>query len=81
MWYIYCIKSKEMEPNAKIRVRLFSYKSFRHYGGREITTNAHFCDALFLEDQGSSKVVSITDDCAGYKAGHKISVMNKDFNL
>jgi hypothetical protein len=64
-----------------IVVRLFTYKSFRHYGGREITTTPHMCKAEFVKDQKHTQVVKLLEDCAGFKAGHVIAVQNKDFNL
>lgn len=67
--------------NTPIKVRLFSYKSFRHYGGREITTIAHICRALFVKDQTHTKVVELLEDCAGFNKGHKIAVDNKDYNV
>lgn len=67
--------------NQPIKVRLFTSKSFRHYGGREITTTPHICDAIFIADQKHTQVVQLLSDCAGYSKGHKIAVDNKDFNI
>jgi hypothetical protein len=67
--------------NEQIKVRLFSYKSYRHYGGREINTTAHICDAIFVADQIDTKVVVLLSDCAGYKKGHKIAVQNNNFDI
>lgn len=65
----------------QIKVRLYTYKSFRHYGGREITTTTHTCNAVFVADQKHTQVVELLEDCAGHKKGHKIAVNNKDFNI
>jgi len=63
-------------------IRLYSYKSFRHYGGREITTNAHLCKALFIRTQDDhTNLVKLLEDCAGYKKGHLIAVQDCDFNV
>lgn len=71
-----------MESNTQIKVRLFTYKSFRHYGGREITTTPHICLAKFIKSQSDhTEVVELLEPCAGWKAGHKIAVQTKDFNL
>jgi hypothetical protein len=69
--------------NDNVKVRLYSHKWFRHYGGREITTTAHLCSAAFIkyQEQDHTYVVEILEDCAGYKKGHKIAVMQKDFNI
>jgi hypothetical protein len=67
--------------NTVVKVRLFTYKSFRHYGGREITTTPHICEALFIADQKHTQVVELLADCAGFKKGHKIAVNNKDFDI
>lgn len=64
-----------------MRVRLYTYKSLRHYGGREINTTSHLCDAVFIADQIHTKVVELLNDCAGYKKGHKIAIDNKDFDI
>lgn len=70
-----------MTTTPVIKVRLFTYKSFRHYGGREIVTTPHICNASFVADQTHTQVVELLEDCAGWKKGHKIAVQNKDFNI
>lgn len=70
-----------MSSIAPIKVRLFTYKSFRHYGGREIQTTQYVCDAVFVADQTHTKVVELLSACAGFDKGHKIAVMNKDFDI
>lgn len=66
----------------KVRVRLFTHKSFRHYGGREIKTTPHVCDALFIMRQRDhTNVVELLEDCAGFKKGHNIAVGDRNFNV
>jgi len=63
-------------------IRLFSYKSVRHYGGREITTTPHTCKAYFVKNQTDHTVlVQLDEDCAGFKKGHLIAVNPKDYNI
>ena len=65
-----------------INIRLYTYKSFRHYGGREISTTPHICKAAVLsENRDNTILVELLEDCAGFKSGHKISIQPKDFNL
>ena len=73
-----------MKNSTEIKVRLYTYKSFRHYGGREITTTPHICKAVLIEkQQDHSYYVMLTEDCIGFgrKAGSKIAVLEKDFNI
>lgn len=70
-------------------VRLMSYKSVRHYGGREITPVAHFIEATLvaIQDGYQPYVVTLNEDMkdyAGrmqYRKGHKIAVTENDFAL
>ena len=65
-----------------VTVRLYNYKSFRHYGGREITTTAVLCKAIVIKSQtDSTTVVELLEDCTGYKAGRTIAIQPKDFNI
>jgi hypothetical protein len=65
-----------------LKVRLFTYKSRRHYGGRDVTTFPHICNAKFLYQQTQwSFVVELLEPCAAFPAGHKIAVIEKDFNI
>ena len=66
-----------------IKIRLFSYKSFRHYGGREITTTPHICNAEFIKEQpvDHTIVVKLSEDCGNFKKGHIIAVQEKDFDI
>lgn len=71
------------------KVRLLSYTSFRHYGGREIKTDAHVVDAVLvgLQDGYLRYIVELTRDCKDaqgkvqYKSGRKIAVCENDFSL
>lgn len=71
------------------KVRLMSYKSVRHYGGREITPFAHFVDATLvnIQDGFQPYVVTLNADMKDYKgrlqykAGHKIAICENDFAL
>lgn len=71
----------KMKAGTIVIIRLYTYKSFRHYGGREITETPAKCKASFIADQVHTKVVTLLEDCAGFKRGYKIAVDNKDFNL
>jgi hypothetical protein len=65
-----------------VQVRLHAYKSFRHYGGREITTYNHICNAVFVAPQSDgTMLVKLTETCAGFKAGHLIAVNKIDFDV
>ena len=65
-----------------ITIRLYKYKSFRHYGGREIETSAYLCKALFIKRQSdNTNLVQLLEDCCGYKSGHLIAVNDNDFNV
>lgn len=71
------------------KVRLFSYKSTRHYGGREILSHAHIVDATLvaLQNDFLRYVVVLNTDTKDYKGnlmyrkGHKIAVSEKDFMI
>jgi hypothetical protein len=66
----------------KVNVRLYKYKSFRHYGGREISTSAYLCKAEFMKRQTDhTNLVKLLEDCADYKKGHLIAVIDRDFNI
>ena len=65
-----------------MKIRLQEFKSFRHYGGREITTYNHLVEAEFITQQRDGSYLCILkEDGAGFKAGHKISVIAKDFDV
>ena len=65
-----------------VKIRLYTYKSFRHYGGREITTASHICSATLIEVQSDGTYyVELSEDCAGFQRGHKIAVPSKDYNI
>lgn len=71
-----------IEVGSKVKVRLYSFKSFRHYGGREITTIPFICEATYLFPQTDDTfVVELDEPCMFFKKGHKIAIMPKDFNI
>lgn len=71
-----------MEAGTQINVKVYSYKSVRIYGGREITTTFEIVPALFVKDQRDhTHVVELIQDCKSYKKGHVIAVQPKDFNV
>ena len=65
----------------EINVRLYTYKSFRHYGGREITTTPHICRAVLIESKEHTHIVKLLQKCAELNVGHLIGVLDKDFNI
>lgn len=68
--------------NAPVKIRLLTYKSFRHYGGREITTTSHICSAVLIEQQRDhSFYVELLEDCAGFKKGYKIAVLENNYDI
>lgn len=71
-----------MTKGDTITVRLYSYKSVRHYGGRNITTAAHTCKASYdISQDDHTHVVYLLEDCAGYKKGHRMAIQTIDFNV
>lgn len=64
-------------------VRLLSYKSFRHYGGREITTTAHKVSATLvgIQDGYQRYFVELHEPVCGYKKGHKLAICENDFDI
>jgi hypothetical protein len=77
------VKATDENIGETFKVRLLSYTSFRHYGGREIKTDAHTVDAVLvgIQDGHQRYIVELTHDCMQYKAGHKIAVCENDFSL
>ena len=74
--------SKQVDVMEPIYVKLYKYKSFRHYGGREIETSAFRCKAMFIKRQSDhTNVVELLEDCIDFKKGHLIAIMDKDFNV
>jgi hypothetical protein len=71
------------------KVRLSSYSSFRHYGGREITTYPTIVDCILIGLQSGHQryIVELINDCVDsrgkliYRAGAKIAVCENDFAL
>lgn len=71
-----------IEANTVIKVRVYSYKSFRHYGGREIKVIPFIVNAKYLySQQDHTEVVELLEGCDAYSKGHKIAIMQKDFNI
>jgi len=65
-----------------ITIRLFTYNSFRHYGGSEITSTPHLCKAIFIKRQNDhTNLVKLLEDCAGFEKGHLIAVIDINFNI
>lgn len=82
----YCLKfvenQNDMETGSIVIIRLFQYKSFRHYGGRSITSVPHTCKAKFIEQQRDhSFLCELQEPCNGFLAGHKIAVPSGNFNI
>lgn len=71
------------ESGVVVKVRLFTYKSFRHYGGREIKTISHTCSATLIGLQNGHQkyIVELLEPCAGWPTGHKIAVSENNFNI
>jgi len=70
------MKANQSNIGQTYKVRIVSYKSFRHYGGREITEKVDFVDAVLvaLQDSDQRYIVSLNESCAGFPKGHKIAV-------
>jgi hypothetical protein len=70
------MKANKSNIGQTYKVRIVSYKSFRHYGGREITEKIDFVDAVLvgLQDSDQRYIVSLTQSCIGFPKGHKIAV-------
>ena len=66
-----------------MKIRLLTYKSFRHYGGREITPTPHICEAEFVKRQpvDHTIVVKLLEDCGNFKKGHILAVQENDFDI
>ena len=77
------MKATQSNIGQQFKVRLISSKWFRHYGGREITQQAHFVNATLvgLQDGHQRYIVTLDEPCIGFKAGHKIAICENDFAL
>lgn len=63
-------------------IRITTFSSTRHYGGRDIKQVQHICKANFIKDQrDNTKLCKLIEDCAGYKANHLLAVQPIDFNV
>jgi hypothetical protein len=65
------------------RIRICTYKSFRHYGGREINESVSYANAILvgLQDSTQCYLVELLDASCGFIKGHKIAVNDNDFEL
>ena len=71
-----------METGSIVIIRLFEYKSFRHYGGRSITSIPHTCKAKFVQQQKDhSFLCELQEPCIGFPIGYKIAVPVDNFNI
>lgn len=71
-----------METGTEVKIRLFSYKSQRHYGGRDIKSYPHVCKAKFIEEQRDHTfVVELLEPCMLFSIGYKIAVQPNNFNI
>lgn len=77
------MKATNLKIGQTCKIRLLSYKSIRHYGGREILTHEDILDATLvaLQDDFLRYIVVLNSDAAGYRKGHKIAVCDKDFMI
>jgi hypothetical protein len=77
------MKASSKDIGNTYNVRLYNYKSIRHYGGRDIATTPVTCLATLvgIQDGHQPYVVALNYDCDGYKAGRKIAISDNDFNI
>lgn len=73
----------KMKEGTEIIVRLTTYKSRRHYGGRHVTPKQHIVKAKFIKEQPGYQpyIVELVEAAAGYNKGHRIAITKKDFNI
>ena len=79
------MKADQNNIGQVFQVKLVHYKSFRHYGGRSITSYPCVVNAklIGLQDDYQRYVVELSDTYVHdgevvYRAGHKIAVPEKD---
>jgi len=72
-----------IEIGQQVKVRIISFTSFRHYGGREISSTPNICNSTLVAIQSGFQpyIVELLEDCAGLKKGHKIAIPENNFNL
>jgi len=73
----------KIEIGQQVKVRILSFTSFRHYGGREISTKPNVSNSILVAIQSGYQpyIVELLEDCAGLKKGHKIAIAENDFNV
>ena len=72
-----------IEIGQEVKVRIVSFTSFRHYGGREITSKSNIVNAKLIKMQSGFQpyIVELLDKCESLPKGHKIAVSETDFNI
>lgn len=72
-----------IEIGQQVKVRILSFTSFRHYGGREVSTKANISNSILVAIQAGTQpyIVELLEDCDGLKKGHKIAITENDFNV
>lgn len=83
------MKATKENIGQTFKIRLNSYKSIRHYGGREITPYKHIVNATLIGLQRGPQyyIMSLQSDMKDYKGrvqfkkGHKIAVTDRDFDV
>lgn len=83
------MKATSQNIGQTFMVRLMSYKSVRHYGGRDITPYAHLVEATLvaLQDGLQPYIVTLNEEMKAYNGrvqypkGHKIAICENDFNV
>jgi len=75
--------SQQIEIKQEVKVRILSFTSFRHYGGREIKATPNICNATLVAIQRGDQpyIVELLQAGAGLPKGHIIAISEKDFNL
>jgi len=70
------------------KVRLHTYNWIRHYGGREVKTYNYIAAAKLIGIQrDGTYLVALNEDVidfagkVAYKKGHKIAIINIDFDI
>lgn len=63
----------------EVKVRLFKT---RHYGGRILSMTPIVCRSKFFRQQpDGTYLVELLEPCDGFRAGHVISVIERNFNI
>lgn len=65
-----------------VYVRLYTLKIVRQYGSRGFAEIPHICEAVFVANQPNGTIiVELLKDCATYKAGRKIAIYPRDYDV